>query len=175
MENKVYAGFDGYQSLRNTNATTLNSILINASPEKVYQAFTDSEAIAVWLAPGEMTGRIYSYDLRVGGGYQMSLYYPLSANESPGKYAEREDRFTARFVELSPPRKIVQTINFESDNPAFEGEMTMEVSFERVNRATRVVIRFSNIPSGIRPEDNEAGTQLSLEKLKRYTEVSQAV
>lgn len=162
--------FGLYQHHLKEEASTINSIFIKASPEIVYQAFTDPEAIAVWLAPGEMTGKIYSYDLKVGGGYQMSLFYPQSENESSGKTAEREDRFTARFVELMPPHKIVQAINFESDNAAYVGEMTMEVTFEREDSGTRVVIVFKNIPSGIRPEDNEAGTQMSLEKLKHYTE-----
>ena len=46
---------------------------------KFYErAFTDPAAMAVWLAPGDMTGEVHSFDDRVGGGYQMSLYYPSS-------------------------------------------------------------------------------------------------
>jgi uncharacterized protein YndB with AHSA1/START domain len=148
--------------------TTQNSKDIKASPEVLYRALTDPAALAVWLAPGEMTGKVHHFDFRVGGGYQMSLFYPSSEKEARGKTAEKEDRFTARFVELTPPKKIVQAITFDSEDPAFAGEMIMEVTFEAKGNGTRVTFLFKNIPSGIRPEDNEAGTKLTLEKLARY-------
>ncbi len=151
-------------------SSTRNSKFIKASQEALYRAFTDPAALAVWLAPGEMTGEVHSFDLRVGGGYRMSLYYPSSEKALRGKTSEREDRFTARFVELTPPRRIVQAITFDSADPAFSGEMIMEVTFEAENGGTRVTILFKNIPSGIRPEDNEAGTRSTLEKLTRYIE-----
>ena len=100
----------------------------------------------------------------------MSLYYPQSEKESRGKTAEKEDRFTARFLELTPHKKIVQAITFDSPDPAYSGEMIMEVTFEAKGAGTRVTILFNNIPPGIRPGDNEAGTELSLEKLARYVE-----
>ncbi len=72
----------------------------------------------------------------------MSLFYPSSEQVYRGKTSEREDRFTARFVELTPPTS--QAITFDSVDPAFSGEMTMVVTFE--------------------------GTRSSLEKLARYVE-----
>lgn len=98
----------------------------------------------------------------------MSLFYPQSEKEAKGKSAEKEDRYTAHFLELMPFKKIVQAINFDSSDPAFAGEMIMEVLFEPKETGTIVTIIFRNIPPGIRLEDNEAGTQLSLEKLERY-------
>jgi uncharacterized protein YndB with AHSA1/START domain len=126
--------------------------------------------LEAWLAPGEMTGKIHHFDLRVGGGYQMSLFYPASDKTSRGKTSEKEDRFTARFVELIPGKKVIQATTFDSPDPAFSGEMIMEVTFESKDFETRVTILFKNIPPGIRPEDNEAGTKLSLEKLANYVE-----
>ena len=146
------------------------SRVIKASREKLYQAFTDPEALAAWQAPGEMTAKVHEFDLRVGGGYQMSLFYPPSETNEVGKTSSREDRFTARFLELTPPRRIVQAINFDTADRAFSGEMTMVVTLEEVNDGTEVTILFENIPPGIRPEDNDAGTRSSLEKLARYVE-----
>ena len=100
----------------------------------------------------------------------MSLYYPSSEKGSRGKTSEREDRFMSRFVELIPPRRIVQAITFESSDPSFAREMTMVITFEAEGAGTKVTILFKNIPSGIRPEDNEAGTESTLEKLARYVE-----
>ena len=100
----------------------------------------------------------------------MSLYYPSSEKGPRGKTSEREDRFMSRFVELIPLRRIVQAITFESSDPSFAGEMTMVITFEAEGAGTKVTILFKNIPSGIRPEDNEAGTESTLEKLARYVE-----
>ena len=101
----------------------------------------------------------------------MSLYYPSSEESARGKTSEREDRYFARFVELTPPIRIVEAITFDSVDPAFSGEMIMEVTFEAKGNGTSVSILFEDIPPGIRPEDNEAGTRLTLEKLARYVDV----
>ena len=156
--------------MENKNNSTENSKDIKATAEKIYQAFTDPDALAIWLAPGEMTAKVHSFDLRVGGGYTMSLFYPASEKQATGKTAEKEDRFTARFTELTPNKKIVQTISFDTADPAFAGSMTMETILKAIPGGTKVIMLFSNIPPGIRPEDNEEGTKQSLEKLARYTE-----
>lgn len=151
-------------------ASTRSSKFIKATPEALYRAFTDPAALAIWRVPGDMTGQVHHFDYRVGGGYQMSLYYPASEPTLRGKTSGREDRYTARFVELTPPRRIVEAIAFDSVDPAFAGEMLMEVALEPEDDGTSVVIIFKNIPSGIRAEDNQAGTQSALEKLARYVE-----
>jgi uncharacterized protein YndB with AHSA1/START domain len=154
----------------NSAASTRTSRVIKAPREALYRAFTDPAALSVWLSPGEMTGKVHEFDARVGGGYRMSLFYPPSEQGYRGKTSEREDRFTARFVELTPPTRIVQAITFDSGDPAFAGEMTMVVTFEESDGGTEVTLLFEKIPPGIRPEDNEAGTRSSLEKLARYVE-----
>jgi uncharacterized protein YndB with AHSA1/START domain len=154
-------------------ATTRTSRLIHAPREVLYRAFTDPAALAAWQAPGDMTAQVHAFDLRVGGGYRMSLFYPASEESNRGKTADREDRFTARFLELAPPSRIAQAITFDSPDPAFAGEMTMTITFEERDDATNVTIAFDHIPPGIRPEDNDAGTRSSLEKLARYVESTQ--
>jgi uncharacterized protein YndB with AHSA1/START domain len=151
-------------------ASTRTTRIIKASRDALYRAFTDPAALAAWLAPEGMSGKVHEFDGRVGGGYRMSLFYSSSEQAHRGKTAELEDRFTARFVELTPPARIVEEISFDSADPAFAGEMTMEVTFEQADGGTEVTILFTNIPPGIRPEDNDAGTRSSLEKLARYIE-----
>ncbi len=151
-------------------SSTENSKWIKASPEVLYRAFTDPAALGVWLAPGDMTGKVHHFDGQVGGGYQMSLYYPSTEAMPRGKTSSREDRYDARFIVLTPPRKIVEAITFDATDPAFSGEMIMDVTLVAENDGTRVTVAFNNIPPGIRPEDNETGTRLSLEKLARYVE-----
>jgi uncharacterized protein YndB with AHSA1/START domain len=151
-------------------AGTRNAIFVKAPPDALYRAFTEPAALATWRAPGDMTGVVHQFDLRVGGGYQMSLYYPASEPTSRGKTAAKEDRYTARFVDLTPPRRIVEAITFDSADPAFAGEMRMEVTFAAEADGTTVSLVFTEIPPGIRSEDNETGTRSALEKLARYVE-----
>ncbi len=151
-------------------ASTRNTKVIKASREIVYRAFTDPAALLVWLPPGQMTGEVYSFDARVGGGYRMSLFYPASEQVFRGKTSDREDNITSRFVELDPPNRIVQAVTFNSTDPAFAGEMIMAATFEVEDGGTRVTIECEHIPVGVRPEDNEAGCRSSLEKLAHYVE-----
>src|SRR5438309_10612044 len=94
----------------NSAASTRTSRVIKAPREALYRAFTDPAALAVWLSPGEMTGKVHEFDARVGGGYRMSLCYPSSEQVYRGKTSEREDRLAARFADFSPPTTILQTL-----------------------------------------------------------------
>jgi hypothetical protein len=80
---------------------------------------------------------------------------------APGEY-------TARFITQQPNKKIVLGIRFDSAGKAYVGEMVMEARFERQGPATLVTIIFTNIPLGIKPEDNQKGTEQSLDKLEQY-------
>src|SRR6478672_8149997 len=147
---------------------TTTSGFVSSSPERVYLAFIDAGELVAWLPPGEMTGRIHEFDARVGGGYVMSLFYPESEAENPGKTAAREDRVNVRFVELDPPRRIVEAVIFDSDDEAFAGEMTLTVTIDPAPDGANVTLLFENLPPGLRPEDNEAGSRQSLEQLARH-------
>ena len=116
---------------------------------------TEPAALETWQAPGEMTEKVHAFDLREGGGYEMSLYYPDADQDAVGKSGEREDRFTTRFVELSPPERTVHVVTFELDDPAFAGEMTMTIVPDERAGGTDVTIGFEGVPVGVRPEDNE--------------------
>lgn len=150
--------------------TTQNSRIIKASPEKVFQALTDPKALEIWQVPGNMTGKVRNYNLKVGGGYEMSLFYPENETKMKGKTNDKEDRLTSKFVEIIPNEKIVEIISFVSDDPDFQEKMTTEVKLEPVDNGTKVTFTFKNIPKGIKPEDNEEGTISSLKKLADYVE-----
>ena len=150
---------------QHTGASTRASRVIRARPEEVYEAFMNPAALVDWLPPGEMTGKIHEFDGQVGGGYRMSLFYPPTGRSFRGKTSDREDMVTVRFVELAPPRRIVEAVNFHATDPALLGEMTIEVMFEEVSGGTEVTFLCRNLPPGLRAEDNEAGSRLSLEQL----------
>ncbi|HEY3696194.1 SRPBCC domain-containing protein [Phenylobacterium sp.] len=150
--------------------TTSVSRVIRAAPEDLYAAFLDPAALLAWLPPGRMTGRMHAFEACVGGGYRMSLFYPADEQAFRGKSAEREDRVDVRFVELSPPHRIVQTAVFDTPDPALQGEMWMVTTFEPVPGGAKVAIRHENLPPGLRPEDDQAGSQISLDQLARWIE-----
>jgi len=155
-----------------TSTATRTSRVIKAAPEKIYAAFMDPDALLAWLPPGEMTGRMHDFDGREDGGYRMSLFYPDSESSMHGKTAEGEDMASVRFIELRPARRIVEAVTFHSADPALAGEMRVEIRFDDVPGGTEVTFISSDIPAGIRPEDNDEGTRLSLEQLARYVETS---
>ena len=153
-----------------TSAWTRTSRIIKARPEELYAAFIDPVTLVDWLPPAEMTGEIHEFDARVGGGYRMSLFYPPDESVFRGKTYDKEDMVKVRFVELEPPRRIVEAVSFVTTDPAFFGEMTMTATFEEVSGGTEVTLTFKNLPPGLRAEDNDAGARLSLEQLARRFE-----
>jgi uncharacterized protein YndB with AHSA1/START domain len=151
-------------------ASTRTSRIIKARPEALYEAFMDPAILATWLPPGGMTGKIHEFDARVGGGYRMSLFYPPDERAFRGKTSEKEDMVKVRFVELIAASKIVEAVTFVTADPALKGEMTIAVTFSEVPGGTEVTFLCTNLPPGLRPEDNEAGSRLSLEQLARRFE-----
>jgi uncharacterized protein YndB with AHSA1/START domain len=151
-------------------ASTRASRIVRARPEQVYGAFMDPAVLITWLPPAGMTGELHSFDGRVGGGYRLSLFYGEGERSFRGKTSEKEDRVEVRFDELASARRIVEAVTFVTTDPAFFGEMRIVVTFDVVPGGTEVTFLCSNLPPGLRPQDNEAGSRLSLEQLARRFE-----
>jgi uncharacterized protein YndB with AHSA1/START domain len=153
-----------------TGVSTSSAKIVAAPRERVYQAFVDRDQLLAWLPPAEMTGVFHEFDARVGGGYRMSLFYAPDEQTFRGKTADNEDMVSVRFAELTPPERIVEAVTFVSDDSAFGGEMTLTVMLTEVANGTEVTMLFENLPPGLRPEDNQAGADLSLGQLARFLE-----
>jgi uncharacterized protein YndB with AHSA1/START domain len=78
------------------------------------------------------------------------------------------DTFDVRFVALVPASKIVWAVRFESDDPAYAGEMLMTTTMEPTDGGSQITIACNDIPRGIRPEDNETGCRSTLNKLASF-------
>ncbi len=146
-------------------ASTQVSRVIKAPRTAVYRACLDPDALASWRVPDNMTGEMHVFEAREGGTFRMSLSYLDLAQGPGGKTSEGTDTFQGRFVELVPGEKIVEVIEFESQDPGFAGEMTMITSLADTAEGTEITVRAEGIPAGIRPEDNAEGTRQSLRKL----------
>lgn len=146
------------------------SQMVRAPREVVYQAFLDRDAVATWLAPDGMIGKVEVFEPREGGKIRMSLTYPEGVEGPPGKTSEDTDTSEGTFVELRPNEKIVQVFQFESEQPEFSGQMRMTWSLVDKDGETEVTVLSENIPEGIRLEDNEQGSRESLQKLAQFVE-----
>ena len=145
------------------------SRVVAAPPARVYAAFVDEEALVAWLPPQGMTARFERFDLRPGGSYRLVLTYTDAATAS-GKATPDSDIVEARFVALVPEIRVVQAVDFASDDPAFAGTMTMTWEVSAVDGGTRVQITAADVPDGISAEDHAKGLASSLANLARYVE-----
>jgi uncharacterized protein YndB with AHSA1/START domain len=149
--------------------TDAASRVIGASPDRVYAALIDPEALAAWLPTDGMTGHFEHFDLRPGGSYRLILTY-VDASSARGKTAADSDTVDARFVQIIPGVRVVQAVEFESENPAFDGTMTMTWAITPLDIGSRVEIKAEDVPDGITSADHAAGLSSSLEQLATYLE-----
>jgi len=116
-----------------------------------------------------MTGRFERFDARPGGSYRMVLTYS-DASGAPGKATAESDIVEARFVDIVPGERVVQAVDFVSDDPAYAGTMAMTWEVTAVEAGTRVDIVAEDVPDGISAEDHAAGLASSLTNLAGYVE-----
>ena len=147
--------------------TDTASRVISAPLEQVYAALVDRDSLTAWLPPDGMTATFEHFDPQPGGSYVLTLTY-TDPSGSPGKATADADVVEARFLEIVPGVRVVQAVDFRSEDPAFGGTMTMTWEVEPVDDGTRVVITATDVPSGISAEDHAAGLASSLANLARY-------
>ncbi|HEY1015571.1 MAG TPA: SRPBCC family protein [Herpetosiphonaceae bacterium] len=145
---------------------------IKAPRAAVYRALIDPAAVAQWMVPDDMTSHIHSFEPREGGAFRISLTY--ADPEGVGKTSAQTDTYHGRFVTLIPDTQVVQAIEFETDDPAMHGEMTVTFTLTETPGGTEVVGVHADLPPGLAPADNETGWQLSLAKLARLVEAEQS-
>jgi uncharacterized protein YndB with AHSA1/START domain len=149
-------------------STTRVSRHIRAPRPRVYRALLDPTAVQRWMVPDGMTSRVHAFDAREGGTFHISLTYDLPT--TTGKTSAQTDSFHGRFVRLVPETEVVQAVEFESDDPAMQGEMTITYTLADAGAGTDLVGLHENLPPGVSPADNELGWSMSIEKLAGLVE-----
>jgi uncharacterized protein YndB with AHSA1/START domain len=145
------------------------SRFIAAPADVIYGAFVDPAAWTQWLPPEGMTGQIFEFDARPGGTYRMALTY-RGDHPNAGKTSDDTDVVEGRFAELVPNHRVVQIVTFQSDDPAFAGEMRMTWSLSPAAGGTDVSIIAEHVPIGISKADHDVGLRSTLENLARFVE-----
>jgi len=147
---------------------TRNAQHIRAARPAVYAALLDPAAVARWRVPDGMSSVVHEFDSRPGGGFRVSLTY--DAQDAAGKSVANTDTYHGRFAELVPDEKVVEVLEFDTDNPALQGAMTITTILSDVGDGTEVVIMHDGLPSGVALADNETGTRMALRKLAALVE-----
>ena len=142
----------------NTNIVRLHRVL-RATPERVYRAFLDADAMAKWLPPNGFTCKVHHLDAKVGGTYKMSF-----SNFTTGK----SHSFGGTYLEMKPNERIRYTDKF--DDPNMPGEMTVTVSIRKVSCGSELNVEQSGIPDMIPVEMCYLGWQESLMQLATLVE-----
>ncbi len=133
--------------------------VLKATPEKVYRAFTEANALECWLPPYGFLCTVHEMDMRLGGSYKMSFI-----NFSTGN----GHSFGGRYLEIKPNEFLKYTDKF--DDPNLPDEMITTVWFKKVLVDTELNVVQENIPSVIPLEMCYLGWQESLEKLAKLVE-----
>jgi uncharacterized protein YndB with AHSA1/START domain len=130
---------------------------IAAEPDRVFRAFIDPELFVGWVPPEGMTGRLEEFDAE--RGYRMVLRYEHPP-EGGGKASADSDVSVVRRVVVERPRRIVEEVDFPSDDPSFSGAMRMTWTLEPEAAGTLVTVEATEVPEGI-PQDVHVGGMIS--------------
>lgn len=141
---------------------------IRASRARVYRALVDEQAVTEWMVPTGMTSRVHAFDPREGGRFRISL--TCDEPTGTGKTTAHTDTYHGRFVKLVPDAQVVEVVEFETADPAMQGEMTITMSLADADGGTDLVAVHDALPPGLSVADNETGWRLSLEKLATLVE-----
>ncbi len=140
------------------NKVTLHRVF-TASPEKVYKAFTNPDALSSWIPPYGFLCQVHCMDLQVGGQYKMSF-----TNFTTGT----SHSFGGEYLEIRPNAFLKYTDKF--DDPNLLGQMITTIELRKVLCGTELIATQEGIPDAIPTEMCYLGWQESLEKLKRLVE-----
>ena len=140
------------------NTVKLHRVL-KSTPDRVYRAFLDPDAMAKWLPPHGFTGKVHSIEARVGGSYKMS-FKNFTTGESHS--------FGGKFLELVPGERLRYTDRF--DDPNLPGEMQTTVTIKQVSVGVELNVVQEGIPEAIPAEACYLGWQESLTLLTQLVE-----
>ena len=149
-------------------SSTRISRRVNAPRALVYRALIDARAVATWKVPTGMTSHVHEFDPREGGSFRISLTY--DAPTGIGKTTAHTDTYHGRFAKLVPDEQEVEVVEFETTDPAMQGEMTITTTLTDADGGTEILAVHDGLPRGVSPADNELGWRMSLAKLAAFVD-----
>jgi uncharacterized protein YndB with AHSA1/START domain len=141
---------------------------VNAPRSRVFRALIDPEAVSKWMVPDGMAGEVHEYEAQEGGFFRISLTYDDPSGA--GKTSGRTDTYHGNFVAIVPGERVIELLEFETDDPAMQGKMTVTFKLSDAESGTLVEALHEGVPDGVKPEDNEMGWRMSMGKLAKLLE-----
>jgi uncharacterized protein YndB with AHSA1/START domain len=117
-----------------------------------------------------MSSRVHEFDPREGGRFRVSLTY-----DEPGRVGKstlRTDTYRGKFVELVRDEQVVEEMEFETDDAALGGTMSITTTLTDAGEGTDVLMVHEGVPDNVPMADNEAGMRMALDNLARFVESS---
>ncbi|QDC00173.1 SRPBCC family protein [Mesorhizobium sp. 8] len=133
--------------------------VLTTSPEKLYRAFVEADAVAKWLPPNGFLCTVHHLEAKVGGTHRMS-FRNFTTSESHS--------FGGEYLELVPGERLRYTDKFDDAN--LPGEMIVTVTLKKVSCGTELNIEQAGIPDLIPVESCYLGWQESLRNLAKVVE-----
>jgi uncharacterized protein YndB with AHSA1/START domain len=115
-----------------------------------------------------MTCCVHSFDAREGGSFRVSLTYDEPTGT--GKTTAHTDTYHGHFAKLVPDEQIIEIDEFETEDPALGGPMTITITLSDADGGTNLLAVHDGLPAGVSPEDNEIGWRMALAKLASLVE-----
>jgi uncharacterized protein YndB with AHSA1/START domain len=141
-----------------THTIRLHRVL-RSTPEKVYRAFLEADALGKWIPPYGFTAKVHHLDARVGGTFRMSFTNFTTGNSHS---------FGGEYLELVPHERLRYTDKF--DDPNLSGVITVTVTLKKVSCGTEVSVEQAGVPAVIPAEACYLGWQESLAQLAHLVE-----
>lgn len=144
--------------MTDTNTIRLHRV-IRTTPDRLYRAFLDADAVVKWLPPNGFTAKVHHMQPEVGGSYKMSFTNFTTGNSHS---------FGGTYLELVPHERIRYTDKF--DDPNLSGEMPTTITLKKVSCGTELTVVQENVPGAIPAESCYLGWQESLILLAKLVE-----
>lgn len=125
-------------------------------PHTVFNALTEGSAVATWLPPKGMTGKVAAFEPWIGGRVEIILTY-LDAGSAVGRTGADHDRIPGKVTEMLPERCFGFAVRFVSGDPAYSGRMTIAWRIEPTVEGRLLDMTAENVPRGIPPADHQQG------------------
>lgn len=154
-------------------STTELARTIAAPRHAVYAALLDPAAVQRWMVPDGMTAEVHAFEPVEGGSFRISLTY--DAPDGAGKSGGNTDTYHGTFARLVPDHEVIQVVEFETDDPSMQGEMTITYQLTDAGLAdgtvgTMITGSHEGLPPGVSVADNELGWRTSMDHLAALVE-----
>lgn len=133
--------------------------VLRTTPDRLYRAFLDADAITKWIPPNGFTCKVHHMDVKVGGTFRMSFTNFTTGNSHA---------FGGEYLELIPHELIRYTDRF--DDPNLPGVMNVTIKINQVMCGAELHVEQAGIPDVIPVEACYLGWQESLTLLAMLVE-----